>query len=100
MLVERSKSGWLLTGVLDFEHALAGDPLLDLAKTFYFAPVQSDQILDALTEGVDLRPDWCDTFATYLTYHQLELWNLLAALDVTNRLPAITAELDYSLAAA
>ena len=101
MLVRSTASGWLLTGILDFEHALAGDPLFDLAKTFYFAPSQSEEMLGALTNsGRDLNRDWRAVFATYLTYHQLALWNLLAGLGVADRLPAIAEQLDRSLAPA
>ena len=100
MLVTRSRHGWELSGVLDFEHALAGDPLFDLAKTYYFAPNRSEELLSALTEShAPLSRDWRDVFNLYLLYHQLQLWNLLAGLDVADRLPAITQELDHNLAA-
>ena len=100
MLVTPSRSGWVLSGLLDFEHALAGDPLFDLAKTYYFAPDRSEELLAALTEShAPLITHWRDAFNLYLVYHQLRLWNLLAGLDVTDRLPGIAEELLRVLAA-
>jgi Ser/Thr protein kinase RdoA (MazF antagonist) len=94
VLVVHSASGWTLSGLLDFEHALAGDPLFDLAKTHYLSEGSSEQTLAALVEGYGcLRDSWRETFDLYLLHHQLELWNLLAGLDVRARLPAIAAEL-------
>lgn len=97
ILVERSPHGWVLSGVLDFEHALAGDPLLDLAKSFYFAPSRSDGVLTALTDGVSLKGARRGAFDTYLVYHQLQLWNLLAGLGVASRLPAIAENLQSTI---
>jgi aminoglycoside phosphotransferase (APT) family kinase protein len=100
MLVTPSRCGWVLSGLLDFEHALAGDPLFDLAKTYYFAPNHSEELLAGLTEShTPLSTDWRDAFTLYFVYHQLRLWNLLAGLAVTDRLPGIAEELDRTLAA-
>ena len=54
----------------------------------------SEQTLAALVEGYgSLRDSWREAFDLYLLHHRLELWNLLAGLDVRARLPAIAAEL-------
>ena len=101
LLVAPSPQGWLLTGVLDFEHAVAAEPLFDLAKTFYFAPQRTDALLAALTEPYEFSANtWRETFDVYLTYHQLQLWTLLARLNVTDRLPTVAAEINEVLSAA
>jgi hygromycin-B 7''-O-kinase len=93
VLVVASPTGWSLSGLLDFENALAGDPLLDLAKTYEFSERRSDAVLAALVDGYGLEGDWRGAFDLYLIHHRLELWNLLARLGVTERLPAIAATL-------
>ena len=57
----------LLSGIVDFENATAGDPLMDVAKAlYYFTPLEKPQ--DALKRsgllagyGVIERPNWQDT---------------------------------------
>ena len=98
VVVDRSSTGWSFSGLLDFELALAGDPLLDLAKSHYFTANRSEQTLAALVDGYGrLRDDWRAAFDAYVLFHQLELWTLLASLGVIDRLPAIAAELDVGL---
>ena len=97
VLFAASPAGWLLSGLLDFEHALAGDPLLDLACTYEFSERKSDKTLAALIDGYGLAGDWRATFDLYLVHHRLGLWNLLAGLGVTGRLQPLAAQLEGTL---
>jgi hygromycin-B 7''-O-kinase len=56
VLVLPATDGWKVSGLLDFENVLAGDPLLDLAKTHCYSPRRNETLLAALAEGHgDLR---------------------------------------------
>ena len=48
LLAEIANGNVRLTGVLDFEGALAGDPLMDVAKAIYYLPEQTRR---AVIEG-------------------------------------------------
>jgi Ser/Thr protein kinase RdoA (MazF antagonist) len=98
VLVSPAGGGWSVSGLLDFENSLAGDPLLDLAKTYYFSRRRSERVLAALVEGYEaLDADWRPRFELYLLLHRLELWRLLASLGVAERLPALAAEIETHL---
>jgi hygromycin-B 7''-O-kinase len=98
VLVSPAGGGWAVSGLLDFENALAGDPLFDLAKTYFFSRRRSERVLAALVEGYDgLDADWRQRFELYLLHHRLELWGLLANLGVSERLPALADEIEATL---
>lgn len=75
-------TGLEVTGLLDFEGVLAGDPLLDLAKTHcYYHPKENGRTLAALVEGYGpVRRDWREAIDLYVLYHGLELWGFMASL--------------------
>ncbi|GGK81471.1 hypothetical protein Ppa06_48630 [Planomonospora parontospora subsp. parontospora] len=93
MVAERDGS-WHLTGVIDMENALGGDPLMDLAKTDYFAvrgdPVRRRELL----AGYGALPaDWAGRVALYRLYHALDQWCWLATIGETDALAPITGEI-------
>jgi len=72
-------SGSEVTGFVDVEGAVAADPLLDLARTDYYA-LQDPARRDAFLSGYGpLPPDWADRVAIYQLHHALELWNWAAS---------------------
>jgi aminoglycoside phosphotransferase (APT) family kinase protein len=76
--------GVVLTGVLDFEGALAGDPLMDGAKAMLYLDAESR---DAVLQGYGAidRAQSAETLALYHLYFVLELWCWMA--QIGNRQP-------------
>ena len=65
-----------LTGIVDLENAIAGDPLMDLAKTLAYSVRDDDTKRAALLAGygpID-RADWQETLRLYQFYGAIELW--------------------------
>jgi hygromycin-B 7''-O-kinase len=87
LLVLADDGGLHLSGLLDFENVIAGDPLLDLAKAHCYSIRRSERTLAALVEGCgDLRSDWREALDLYVLYHWLELWDWLTANGQTEPL--------------
>jgi Ser/Thr protein kinase RdoA (MazF antagonist) len=79
-----------ITGLVDWENAVAADPLLDLAKSWAFSDGRSEETLNALMEGYgSVRADWEEAFDLYVIDHLLELWVWFAQLGVTDPLPEL-----------
>jgi hygromycin-B 7''-O-kinase len=80
-----------LVGILDVENAVAGDPLLDIAKTTIYPSQGNGPKLESLLEGYgDLPLDGNARIRMYQLYHSLELWDWTMARDPSTRwLPAI-----------
>jgi hygromycin-B 7''-O-kinase len=79
-----------ITGLIDWENAVAADPILDLAKAWAFSDGRSDETLEALVDGYgSLREDWSEAFALYVVDHLLELWIWFAQLGVRDPLPEL-----------
>jgi aminoglycoside phosphotransferase (APT) family kinase protein len=73
---------------------VAGDPLLDLAKTYCYSRRRSEPMLAALAAGYgDLRDGWRDAVDLYVLYHLLELWDWFAATGHTAPLASIAEEM-------
>ena len=82
--------GGRITGLIDWENAVAADPIFDLAKAWAFSDGRSDETLAALVDGYGpLREDWRDAFELYVVDHLLELWIWFAQLGVTDPLPEL-----------
>jgi aminoglycoside phosphotransferase (APT) family kinase protein len=77
-----------ITGLIDVENALAGDPWLDLAKADYYG--RHDQ-LSALLDGYGAAPD--GRLRLYKVYHALELWDWFASTRQPQHLDRITADM-------
>lgn len=79
-----------ITGLVDWENAVAADPILDLAKAHAFSDGSSEETLEALIEGYGpLRREWREAFDLYVIDHLLELWVWFAHLGVTDPLPEL-----------
>ncbi|WP_113703492.1 MFS transporter, partial [Nonomuraea lactucae] len=94
VMVAEQAGRWRLTGVIDVENALGGDPLMDLARTDYFA-VRGDPVRRrALLEGYGTLPDdWAERLAFYRLYHALDQWHWLATIGEVSALEPITREI-------
>ncbi len=93
MVAERA-GRWELTGLIDVENALGGDPLMDLARTDYFAVRDDPLRRRALYEGYgDLPGDLAERLAFYRLYHALDQWHWLATIGEVSALEPITREI-------
>lgn len=94
VLVAKRPSGWTLTGFIDVENAIAADPLIDLAKTHYYAIHGDPAKGQAFHEGYGpLPPDAQDRIEIYRLYHALELWDWFAFIGQTEPLPGIADDI-------
>lgn len=82
-----------LTGVLDFEGALAGDPLMDVAKALYYLDPEARR---ALLEGYGVmeRANWAQTLDLYHLYFVLELWCWMAQIGNKQPLDQLASDLE------
>ena len=72
--------GWRVTGYVDVENVVAADPLLDLAKTDYFALRHSESKRRAFIRSYGLLPrGWVPRVDLYRLHHALEFWNWSAS---------------------
>jgi aminoglycoside phosphotransferase (APT) family kinase protein len=87
-----------LTGVLDFEGALAGDPLMDVAKALYYL---DEKCTRALLDGYGSlhRAHGSETLDLYHLYFVLELWCWMAQIGKKERLDRLALELEDCSAA-
>ena len=94
VLVLPESNGWRVSGLLDFENVLAGDPLLDLAKAHCYSRRRSEKTLAALVGGYGaVRASWREAIDLYVLYHWVELWDWLAAVGQTESLAGIADEM-------
>jgi hygromycin-B 7''-O-kinase len=94
ILVTRARGNMSVTAWFDFENALAGDPLLDLAKTVAYSPRDRSAVTDALADGYGALPSgWRDALALYGLYHVLELWTWFASLGEREHLDGLAQSL-------
>src|SRR5262245_10293700 len=82
-----------LSGVLDFEGALAGDPLMDVAKALYYV---NEQARSALLEGYGEmgRRQPSQTLDLYHLYFVLELWCWMAQIGNNKALDRLALDLE------
>ena len=96
LLAERHGGKLQLTGIIDLENAVAGDPLMDLAKTIAYS-VHGDATKRAgLLAGygpID-RPDWQETLRLYQFYGAIELWAWWTQIGDAARAEGIVAEFE------
>jgi aminoglycoside phosphotransferase (APT) family kinase protein len=94
VLVADDGSGRRMSGMLDFENVLAGDPLLDLAKAHCYSSRRNERLLAALVGGYgDVRDGWREALDLYVLYHWLELWDWFASLGETAPLDGLAREM-------
>jgi hygromycin-B 7''-O-kinase len=81
ILVAEEEARWRVTWIIDVENAVAGDPLLDIAKTDYYAIKEHAAKREGFLAGYGRLPvHWHDRVQLYKLYHALELWDWFAAL--------------------
>jgi aminoglycoside phosphotransferase (APT) family kinase protein len=82
-----------ITGVLDFEGALAGDPLMDVATAIYYLGEEPKR---ALLQGYgDIeREHWAETLNLYHVYFVLELWCWMAEIGQEQALDKLASDLE------
>jgi len=86
-----------VSGIVDFENAIAGDPLMDVAKvTFDYAVRDDESKLASLLEGYGAmeRHGWQGTLDLYRMYCVLELWCWMAQIGNTQLLPQLSRDLE------
>ena len=101
-ILAESKDGSLrLSGVLDFESAIAGDPLMDIAKALYYFTPQDEPKKAGLLAGYGAldRGDWQATLDLYRLYASLELWCWLAQIGNQEPLARLADDLGRSASA-
>jgi aminoglycoside phosphotransferase (APT) family kinase protein len=93
VLAEITDHGVRLSGVLDFEGTLAGDPLMDLAKAlFYLNAADRNALLEGY--GDTGRQQWSQMLAFYHLYFVLELWCWMAQIGNEPPLHALALDLE------
>jgi hygromycin-B 7''-O-kinase len=81
------------------ENAVAADPLLDLAKTDYYAIHGDDGKRAAFLAGHaeggggDMSEEHRELYALYRLYHALELWDWFASTGQPEPLSGITEDM-------
>jgi aminoglycoside phosphotransferase (APT) family kinase protein len=93
LLAKTTEGTVRLSGVLDFEGALAGDPLMDVAKALYYVNEENRR---ALLEGYGEtgQPQWSQSLALYHLYFVLELWCWMAQIGNKGALDKLTSDLE------
>lgn len=94
VLVALGPHGWQVTGVIDVENAIGADPLIDLAKTDYYALGRGEPERTALLEGYGPLPgDSAERIDLYRLYHALELWDWFRSIGTTGPLESIAEDI-------
>ncbi|WP_311974238.1 phosphotransferase family protein [Bradyrhizobium glycinis] len=84
-----------LSGIVDFENATSGDPLMDIAKALYYFTAKDAPKREGLLAGYGKieRTDWQETLRLYRMYCTLELWCWMAQIGKQEALADLTREL-------
>lgn len=90
-----SQGGPHLTGIVDFENATSGDPLMDIAKALYYFTPKDAPKRDGFLAGYGKieRADWQQTLDLYRLYCTMELWCWMAQIGKPAALADLTKEL-------
>jgi aminoglycoside phosphotransferase (APT) family kinase protein len=96
VLAAQRNGSWQLTGIVDLANAIAGDPLMDLAKTVSYLGRDNDAKRAGLLAGYGTidRPDWQETLALYQFYSAIELWAWWTQIGDHQRAAGIVADLE------
>jgi hygromycin-B 7''-O-kinase len=93
-LLNKIDTKWKLTGVIDVENALAGDPFLDIAKMYYYAIHDNTDKEQGFWDGYGrVSVPWKQRLNIYKLYHALELWDWFASIGSNDVLQGIEADL-------
>jgi len=95
VLAAETAQGWQVTGYLDVENAVVADPLLDLAKTDYYALRHNQEKSRAFRSGYGQLPPGAEArMDLYRLHHALEFWNWSASTGKRSLLAQIRADLE------
>ncbi|NUP49513.1 MAG: aminoglycoside phosphotransferase family protein [Catenulispora sp.] len=82
VMVEQTPGGPLVTGIVDMENAMAGDPMVDLAKTHSYSIRGHRAKLEGLFEGYGGAPvEWERRVRLFSAIHLFELWRFFYKLE-------------------
>jgi aminoglycoside phosphotransferase (APT) family kinase protein len=94
VLVAEEEATWRVTGIIDVDNAVAGDPLLDVAKTDYYTIKAKEAKREGFLAGYGQLPmHWRERVQLYKLYHALELWDWFAALGNKAAVVRLTEDL-------
>jgi aminoglycoside phosphotransferase (APT) family kinase protein len=94
VLVAVEESKWRVTGIVDVENAVSADPLLDIAKTDYYAIQANEAKREGFLAGYGQLPiNWRERVQLYQLYHALELWDWFAAIGNNAALVRLTDDI-------
>ena len=98
VLAESNGGTLRLSGILDFESAIAGDPLMDIAKALYYFTPEDEPKKAGLLAGYRAldRGDWQETLDLYRLYATLELWCWMAQIGNREPLASLAEDLRIS----
>jgi aminoglycoside phosphotransferase (APT) family kinase protein len=100
VMVTRTPDGPLLTGLIDVENAMAGDPMVDLSKTHSYSIGDNRVKLDGLFAGYGEVPvEWERRFRLFQLIHGFELWGFFHGIDVQDQLDPLAEEMRATIAA-
>jgi aminoglycoside phosphotransferase (APT) family kinase protein len=96
ILASRVDGALRLTGIVDLENAIAGDPLMDLAKTIAYSVRDDETKRTGLLAGYGSieRADWQETLRLYQFYGAIELWAWWTEIGDRQRADHIVGELE------
>lgn len=99
-MVTRTPDGPVLTGLIDVENAMAGDPMVDLSKTHSYSIGDNRVKLDGLFEGYGEVPtEWERRFRLFQLIHSFELWDFFCGIGEKDKLDPIAEEIRTLVAA-
>lgn len=95
VIVERGDDGVVrFSALIDWEVAIAGDPIFDLANSIFNSVGDREAKLRALTEGYgDLPSDWRDRYDAYVVYFALANWTFVSRYGARAPLRKLDREL-------
>lgn len=80
--------------MIDVENAITADPLIDLAKTDYYALGRGEAERAALLTGYGRLPaDAAERLELYRLYHALELWDWFRSTGVVEPLNSVAEDI-------
>src|SRR5262249_8415183 len=96
VLVAVENGKWRVTGMIDVENAVSADPLLDIAKTDYYAIRGNEAKREGFLAGYGPLPiNWRERVQLYKLYHALELWDWFAAIGNRDAVVRLTDDIRH-----
>lgn len=94
IFVANYAGAWHISGIVDMEDAMAGDPIVDLARVHHLAVGRQRERWMALLDGYgNLPAGWADRFAAFRLLHAVDLWSWYRKLGWRSLLPSIESDI-------